>query len=359
MTKPLPPGSTIGILGGGQLGRMTAMAAARLGYRVHVFTPWKSDPCEQVSATATVAEFVDEQALTAFAHAVDAITLEFENVPAETLDVLAKLKPVRPSASVLRTAQDRLKEKHLCQRLGIAAAAYAPVDSQDALWAAVKKIGYPAVLKTTRLGYDGKGQWMVRDVDDAAAAWQALAGRPALLEALVDFSLELSVIVARGQDGATIAYPAVENRHRRHILKTTIAPAAVSPAIAQEAKRIALTCAERLHVVGLLAVEMFVTKDGDVLLNEIAPRPHNSGHWTIEGCPTSQFEQLVRAVVGLPLGPVEPFVPAEMENLIGDEALAWREIAADPTAYLHLYGKDEIRAGRKMGHVTRLRRTAA
>ena len=352
----LPPGSTIGMMGGGQLGRMTALAAAELGYRVHVFTPEKDSPCEQVCARATVADYMDMAALDAFAKDVDVVTLEFENLPAEALDRLAKSKPVRPSASVLRVAQDRLLEKEFCRKLGIGTAPYRQVDTLADLERAVADLGRPSVLKTRRLGYDGKGQVKIAAGTDAGTALHSSKGAAAILEGFVDFSLEVSVIAARGVDGKIASYPVVENRHENHILATTIAPAAVAPKVAAEAARIATALIGALDVVGLLAVEMFVTRDERVLVNELAPRPHNSGHWTIEGCPTSQFAQLVRAAVGLPLGPVAPFVPAEMRNLIGDDANDWPKLAADPTAHLHLYGKAEARPGRKMGHVTRLKR---
>ena len=352
----LPPGSTIGMMGGGQLGRMTALAAAELGYRVHVFTPETDSPCAQVSAKATVADYADTAALDAFAREVDVITLEFENLPAEALDRLARTRPVRPSSAVLRVAQDRLLEKDFCRKLGIGTAPYRTVDSLADLERAVADLKRPAVLKTRRLGYDGKGQVKIAAATDLAEALGSLKGAPAILEGYVDFACEVSVIAARGVDGRSMAYPVVENRHENHILSATIAPAEVSKDVSDEAGRIATALVSALDVVGLLAVEMFVTSDGKVLVNELAPRPHNSGHWTIEGCPTSQFAQLVRAVTGLPLGPVEPFIPAEMRNLIGDAAHDWPKLAADPTAHLHLYGKAEARPGRKMGHVTRLRR---
>jgi 5-(carboxyamino)imidazole ribonucleotide synthase len=351
----LPPGSTIGMMGGGQLGRMTALAAASFGYRVHVFTPETDSPCAQVSARTTVAAYDDEAALDAFAKAVDVVTLEFENLPAEALDRLARHRPVRPSAPVLRVAQDRLLEKEFCRKLGIGTAPFRPVDRIFELEEAIAALGRPSVLKTRRFGYDGKGQVKIDATTDPGEALASLKGASAILEGFVNFEREISVIAARGVDGTVIAYPAVENRHENHILATTIAPAPVSAGIAAEAQQIAVALAGALDVVGLLAVEMFVTRDGHVLVNEMAPRPHNSGHWTIEGCPTSQFAQLVRAVAGLPLGPVAPFRPAEMRNLIGSEADEWPRLAADPAAHLHLYGKAEARPGRKMGHVTRLK----
>jgi 5-(carboxyamino)imidazole ribonucleotide synthase len=352
----LQPGSTIGMMGGGQLGRMTALAAAELGYRVHVFTPEKDSPCAQVCDQATIADYGNLAALDTFAHAVDVVTLEFENLPAEALDRLARARPVRPSAAVLRVAQDRLLEKDFCRKLGIGTAPYRPIDGLADLERAVADLGRPAVLKTRRLGYDGKGQVKIAAGTDLADALGSLKGAAAILEGFVDFACEVSVIAARGVDGRIATYPVVENRHENHILALTIAPASVTGDVADQAQKIATALVAALDVVGLLAVEMFVTTDGRVLVNELAPRPHNSGHWTIEGCPTSQFAQLVRAVAGLPLGPVEPFTPAEMRNLIGDAAHDWPALAADPTAHLHLYGKAEARPGRKMGHVTRLRR---
>ncbi len=352
----LPPGSTIGMMGGGQLGRMIALAAAELGYRVHVFTPETDSPCAQVSARATVADYGDTAALDAFAREVDVVTLEFENLPVEALDRIARVRPVRPSSAVLRIAQDRLLEKDFCRKLGIGTAPYRLIDTLADLKAAVRGLGRPAVLKTRRLGYDGKGQVKIAAETDLAEALAALKGAPAILEGYVDFACEVSVIAGRSLDGGIVTYPVVENRHENHILATTIAPAAVANEVSAEARRIATALIGALDVVGLLAVEMFVTPNGRVLVNELAPRPHNSGHWTIEGCPTSQFAQLVRAVVGLPLGPVEPFVPAEMRNLIGDAVHDWPKLVADPDAHLHLYGKAEARPGRKMGHVTRLRR---
>ena len=344
------------MMGGGQLGRMTALAAAELGYRVHVFTPETDSPCAQVSAMATVADYGNTAALDTFARAVDVVTLEFENLPAEALDRIARVRPVRPSAAVLRVAQDRLLEKDFCRKLGIGTAPYRPIDSLADLERAVADLGRPAVLKTRRLGYDGKGQVKIAAGTDLADALASLKGATAILEGFVDFALEVSVIAARGVDGRIVTYPTVENRHENHILALTIAPASVTSDVADQAQKIATALVGALDVVGVLAVEMFVTADGRVLVNELAPRPHNSGHWTIEGCPTSQFAQLVRAVVGLPLGPVEPFTPAEMRNLIGDAAHEWPALAADPAAHLHLYGKAEALPGRKMGHVTRLKR---
>lgn len=350
----IAPGATIGMLGGGQLGRMAALAAANLGYRVHVLTPERDSPAGQVCAVTTIANYTDRDALEAFASSVDVVTYEFENVPVEAAEFLAERVPVRPGPEALRVAQDRLREKEFAANLGIGTAPFRAVGAADELAAAVAAIGTPAVLKTRRMGYDGKGQAKVLPGSDLAAAWAAIGGKPAILEGFVTFKMEISVIVARGLDGQTLCYPPVENRHLNHILDTTIIPAPIPQALAAEAEEIARKMAEALDLAGLLAVEMFVTEDGRVLMNEIAPRPHNSGHWTMDACVTSQFEQQVRAVCGLPLGSVERYGDAEMKNLIGDGAKDWLEILRDPAAKLHLYGKAEARPGRKMGHVNRI-----
>ncbi|MEI7606541.1 MAG: 5-(carboxyamino)imidazole ribonucleotide synthase [Rhodospirillaceae bacterium] len=353
--SPLPPGSTLGMLGGGQLGRMTALAAARLGYRVHVFTPEPDSPCAEVSAAATVADFSDEAALAAFADAVDVVTLEWENVPPESVSALARRVVVRPGAAVLAVTRDRIREKTFVNCLGISTAPWRPVHSAADVADALREVGRPAVLKVARLGYDGKGQLLLGPDADPETSWNGLAAGHALdavVEGFVEFACEISVIVARGADGAMRSYPAVENQHRHHILARTIVPARIAPAVAAEADGIARRITEALGVVGLLAVEMFVGRDGSVLVNELAPRPHNSGHWTMDACATSQFEQLVRAVCGLPLGDTAATGPAMMDNLIGDEVERWRELVAAPAARLHLYGKREVRPGRKMGHVT-------
>lgn len=352
--KALAPGSTIGILGGGQLGRMLSHAAARLGYRCHILCPEKDCPAAQVSAVATVADYDDRHALAAFAEQVDVVTLEFENIPVETVRLLSERVDVRPGAKVLEVAQDRLFEKRAVQSIGAKPAPFEPVDSLPALEQAVRNIGLPAVLKTRRLGYDGKGQAMLRNIGDVAPAWDRVGGGDCILEGFVDFALEVSVIVARDRNGATACYVPVENRHRDGILDRTIAPADIAAETARETTEIAVRLASDLDVVGLLAVEMFVTPDGDVLVNEMAPRVHNSGHWTMEACIADQFEQQIRAVAGLPLGLPDRHANAVMENLIGDEAGKWHEILAEPGAALHLYGKAEARPGRKMGHVIRL-----
>lgn len=358
-TGPLSPGVIIGILGGGQLGRMTALAAARLGYPCHIYTDEPNSPASQVAAKTTVASYTDEAALAAFAKDVAVVTFEFENIPEITAATLARHVTVRPGPRCLAIAQDRLREKDFLNSIGATTAPYRRVTSVQDLTQALRDLGRPAVLKTTRLGYDGKGQVMIDGSMKPAAAWKAM-GAPAkgeaegVLEGFVDFEREISVIVARAPDGTWAAFDPVENRHVHHVLDTTIAPAAIPQELADKAIGTARHIAEQLDLVGLLAVEMFVTREGGILINEIAPRPHNSGHWTMDACVTSQFEQFVRAVCGLPLGSPARHADAVMKNLLGDEVLRWREILAEPTAKLHLYGKSEPRPGRKMGHVNRL-----
>ncbi len=351
----LPPNATIGIVGGGQLGRMSALAAARLGLRCHVLTPEPDSPAALVSAGRTLGDYEDPAALRAFAAAVDVITFEFENVSAEGLDLLASLRPVYPAPSVLRISQDRVVEKSFLNAAGVATAPWRAVDSRAGLDAAVAALGLPAILKTRRLGYDGRGQAMLRASADLDSAWDALLPKPLILEAVVDFSCEISVVVARGRDGAMTAFDAVENSHRDHILDMTFAPARIAEPVALRAQALACHVAERLGVVGLLALEMFVDRDGRVIANEIAPRPHNSGHWTIDACPASQFELHVRAIAGLPLPQATRHSDAVMKNLVGpEEAALWPAILADPGLIPHHYGKTEARPGRKLGHVTRL-----
>jgi 5-(carboxyamino)imidazole ribonucleotide synthase len=350
----IQPGSTIGILGGGQLGRMTAIAAAQLGYRCHIYCPDPQSPAFDVSAAHTQAPYEDEAALAGFAAAVDLITFEFENVPARTAEILAAIKPFRPAPHVLAIAQDRLKEKDFLASIGVPTTRYQEIARAESLERAVRDLGRPAILKSTRYGYDGKGQVRIDADTDLDEAWRRMGGGIGILEAFVDFAIEASVIVARGIEGQMASYNPVENQHRNHILDTTIAPARISSAVAMRAEAIARHIAEQLKLVGLMAVEMFVTPQGDVLVNELAPRPHNSGHWTLDGCFTSQFEQFVRAVAGLPLGSPNAHSDAVMKNLLGDEVGRWAEILAEPGAKLHLYGKREARPGRKMGHVTRL-----
>jgi 5-(carboxyamino)imidazole ribonucleotide synthase len=355
MSALVPPGSTIGILGGGQLGRMTALAAAELGYRTAVLTPEVDAPASQVAALTIKADYTDEAALAQLARVADVVTLEFENVAAEAVSFLEGLgKAVRPGSRVLAVAQDRVAEKDFVRRVGGGTAPYLAVDNLKALIPALERIGRPSVLKTRRLGYDGKGQRTIAHRDNPVEAWDAIGGKPAILEGFVRFTREISVIVARGLDGAARAYVPVENRHREHILAETIAPAPISRGLADQAEALATRLAHALELVGLLAVEMFVTDDGRILVNELAPRPHNSGHWTIDACLVSQFEQLVRAVCGLPLGSPERHADAVMINLLGDDASRWAEFLKEPGARLHLYGKAETRPGRKMGHVTRV-----
>ena len=351
----LAPGAVIGIVGGGQLGRMSAMAAARLGYLVHVFDPVAGGPAAQVSAFETVAGFDDVAALHRFAEAVDVVTFEFENVPAAGLAALEGVRPVRPSAGVLRISQDRLAEKQFLNGIGVPTAPWVAVDNAPWLPAAVQRLGVPCVLKTTRLGYDGKGQAVIRDAAEAAWAFEKLAPKPLILEGFVDFACEISVVVARGADAAVVSFDPVENRHKNHILDVTLAPAPLPAEILTEATRLARLVADKLELVGVLAVEMFVTAAGGLLVNEIAPRPHNSGHWTIDACPASQFDMHIRAVAGLPLPPAMRHADAVMKNVVGPEGMAdWDAVISTPGLIAHHYGKALARPGRKMGHFTKL-----
>lgn len=356
----LPPGSVIGILGGGQLGRMTALAAARLGYPCHIFCAGADEPALEVAAFKTIAAFDDEQALTAFAKSVSVVTLEWENVPLQALEIVGRCVPVHPSARVLAVAQDREQEKTFARSIGVGTADFAIVHSAEELARELAHFTLPVILKSTRMGYDGKGQVKIDPGMDPAQAWKEMGSDVAIIEAFVDFECEVSVIVAAREDGVCAPFPVVRNVHRHQILSETYAPAGLDPAIEIEAQQIAVDMARKLGVVGLLAVEMFVLRNRDahgrrVLMNEIAPRPHNSGHWTMDACPVSQFEQLVRAVCGLPLGDPTPHSSAVMLNLIGDDYNRWPEFLAEPHACLHLYGKKEVRAGRKMGHVNFLK----
>jgi 5-(carboxyamino)imidazole ribonucleotide synthase len=351
----LAPGAVIGIVGNGQLGRMSAIAAARLGFRVHVFGPDENAPAAQVAARSTVAAYDDMEALRRFAAGVDVVTFEFENVSAAGLELLESLVPVRPAPAVLRTSQDRLAEKRFLESAKVRVAPWATITTVAELGDAASRIGLPSVLKTTRLGYDGKGQAMLQAPADCAPAFARLGPKPLVLEEFVDFACELSVVIARGIDGDIAAFDTVENRHHHHILHATFAPARIDPAITADARAAAIRIAEAIDLVGLLCVEFFVDRDGRVLANEIAPRPHNSGHWTIEACTASQFEQHVRAVAGLPLGDARRHADAVMINLVGPDDMAlWPQIIATPGLSAHHYGKAEARPGRKMGHVTRL-----
>ena len=356
MPTPLPIGSVIGCLGTGQLGRMLALAAAPLGYRVHGFGPATEGPLHQVTDRFTVAAFDDTRALASFAAAVDVVTYEFENVPAEAAAFLAARVAVRPGPRLLDIAQDRLVEKRFAERAGAATAPYRAVYTRADLHHAVGALGAPSVLKTRRFGYDGKGQVVLTDASAATldAAWSRLRGVPCILEGFVDFAFEASVVVARSVDGVVACFPLVENIHRDHILWQTRAPAQVPEAVARRAEAITVAMAETVGLVGVMAVEFFVEPDGRLRVNELAPRTHNSGHWTQDGCVTSQFEQQVRAIVGLPLGATDVVRPTVMTNLLGDEVEQVPRWLADPSCKVHLYGKREARPGRKMGHVNQL-----
>lgn len=354
MSQAIVPGAAIGVLGSGQLGRMFAIAARRMGYRVHTFSPDRDTPTGQVADVEVRAPYEDLDEVRAFASKVRVVTFEFENVPAATAEAAASQCEVRPRGEVLHTTQNRLREKRFLRANKIPCARFDEINSLEDLRAA----RLPAVLKTAGFGYDGKGQRMLRAPEDAAAAWDALGGQPCVLEEFVDFEREVSVVAARGVDGAFAHYGVVDNTHRNHILDVTVAPAGVPEGTAREAVEITRAILEALDVVGVLCVEFFVTRDGRLLVNELAPRPHNSGHFTFDACLTSQFEQQLRAVCGLPLGSTELLRPAAMANLLGDlwnggepdwgAACAYREVK------LHLYGKLEARPGRKMGHLTAL-----
>ena len=352
---PLPPGSVIGILGGGQLGRMSALAAARLGYACHIYAPEPDSPGMQVAAHRTVAGYEDRDALARFAASVAVVTFEFENVPAAALEALAPLVPCRPGLAALATCQDRVAEKAFLGRSGVPVAPWRAVETEADLRAAVAELGLPAVLKTTRLGYDGRGQAVLRTPGDLAPAFARLAPRPLVLEAFVPFAAEISAIAARGADGAMAVYDPAENRHAHHILDLSFAPARLPAAAAAAARAHVAAVADGLDLVGVVALEMFLLPDGTLLGNEIAPRPHNSGHWTMDACAASQFEQHIRAVAGLPLADPARHHDAVMRNLIGPEGMeAWPRLVATPGIVAHLYGKDSARPGRKMGHATRL-----
>jgi len=349
---PLPPGSTIGILGGGQLGRMLAIAAARLGLKTHIYEPGTNPPAGDVAAAVTTASYDNEAALTRFAAAVDVVTFEFENVPASAAAALAAHAPVRPGYRALEVSQDRAKEKSFVESLSIAVAPWRAVGDPNDLKVALAEIGTPSILKTRRLGYDGKGQVRVTDARQAETAWEAIASAPAVLEGFVDFERELSVIGARGLSGEVVCYEPGENVHRDGILHSTAVPGAISRSVREDAVLLAGKILNALDYVGVMGIELFQTSGG-LVVNEIAPRVHNSGHWTIEACVIDQFQQHIRAVAGWPLGDGSRHSDAVMTNLIGAEADDWTELAAE-CAGLHLYGKAETRPGRKMGHVTRI-----
>jgi 5-(carboxyamino)imidazole ribonucleotide synthase len=361
--QPILPGATLGVFGSGQLGRMYAMAAARLGYRVHIFAPEPDPPAADVALRQTQAAFDDQDAVAEFARSVDAITFEFENIPVAAAHVAARFAPVRPSGDVLHTTQDRLREKGFLRKAGIPVTPFAEATTESEFHEALVEIGLPAVLKTAAWGYDGKGQTLVRTFEEYHAAWLGLGGAPAILEGWIDFECELSMLAARSCAGDVAFCGPLANDHARHILDVTSYPRQQLARYAAKAREIARAVLDQLGVVGLICIEFFLARDGRLLVNEIAPRPHNSGHLTIDACACSQFEQQVRAVCGLPLGSFELTVPAAaMANLLGDVWQAgeprWERVLADPRLRLHLYGKTDARPGRKMGHLTGLAATA-
>ncbi len=353
MTEALAPGSVIGILGGGQLGRMLSMAAARLGYKTHIFEPSALPPASHVADHVVTAGYDDLGALRAFAANVDVITYEFENIPTDALDVLESLKPIRPGREALRVSQDRLTEKDFLTGLGLKTAPYADVTDAASLDAAMAKTGTPAILKTRRFGYDGKGQARIMSPDDAPQALADMNGAPALLEGFVNFSHEVSIIAARSLDGRVAAFDPGENVHVDGILSTTTVPAKLNVAQRTDAVLLAGQILNALDYVGVMGVELFVTAQG-LVVNEIAPRVHNSGHWTQAGCTVDQFEQHIRAVTGLPLGDGQRYADVVMENLIGDDMDRLPDLIEQPDTQIHLYGKAETRPGRKMGHINRI-----
>ena len=357
--KAILPGSTIGVLGSGQLGRMFAIAARRIGYRVHTYSPEEDTPTGQVSDLEIKASYEDLDQVRMFASNVDVVTFEFENVPAPTAEAAAQCAPVRPGGEVLHTTQQRIREKRFLTNAGLPLTPYCEVKSIQDLHQAVAALGFPAVLKSAAFGYDGKGQAMIRSASDIETAWRAVGQGESVLEAFIDFEREISVVAARGLDGSFVHYGAIENHHSRHILDVSLSPARIPAKLTAQAVEIARTVLDRLEVVGVLCVEMFVTRSHDLLINELAPRPHNSGHLTFDACITSQFEQQLRAVCGLPLGSTDQYRPAAMANLLGDlwtqSEPDWVRACSVPEVKLHLYGKLEPRPGRKMGHLTALK----
>lgn len=350
MSNPLPIGATIGILGGGQLGRMLSVAAARLGFRTHIFEPGANPPAADVAHAVTTADYSDADALKAFAQSVDIVTYEFENIPTDALDVIEAIRPIHPNREALRTSQDRLIEKTFLEGLGLRVAPFANIESPADLDAALATIGTPSILKTRRFGYDGKGQARLRSADDATSALADMAGNPAVLEGFVDFTSEVSVIAARSPAGEVACFDPGENVHRDGILHTTTVPANISATLRTDAVLLAARILNALDYVGVLGVELFVTPQG-FIVNEIAPRVHNSGHWTQNGCAVDQFEQHIRAIAGWPLGDGSRFADVVMENLIGDDMDRVPELARQRDTALHLYGKADVKPGRKMGHV--------
>lgn len=356
MTKVILPGSTIGVLGSGQLGRMLAIAAKRMGYRVRTFSPAEDTPTGQVADAEITADYEDLDAIRAFAKSVDVVTFEFENVSTEAADAAAEIVPVRPSGSALHITQQRWREKAFLSLHGLPTTPCVPVQSLDEFAVALGQIGVPAIVKTASFGYDGKGQHLITSIEDAESVWALIGHQEAIVERIVDFRQEISVVAARGLDGDFAHFGAIENTHRNHVLDISISPARVDAAVAREAVQITRTIMDELSYVGVLCVEFFVLEDGRLLINEVAPRPHNSGHLTFDACVTSQFEQQVRAVCALPLGATTQMRPAAMANLLGDLWLNgepdWAAALAIPDVKLHLYGKIGPRPGRKMGHIT-------
>jgi 5-(carboxyamino)imidazole ribonucleotide synthase len=363
IARIIAPGAALGVLGSGQLGRMFTIAARRMGYRVHTFSPEEDTPTGQVADVEVTASYEDLDALRAFAGQVAVVTFEFENVPIEAIDAIEALAPVRPSGMALHTAQQRAREKTFLADRGFPTVPFAPAATLDELWDGVARVGTPAIIKTAAFGYDGKGQHKVATPADVEHIWSAIGHQEALVEKFIDLQAEISVVAVRGMDGQVVEYPPFENRHRNHILDLTTAPAAIPAAIAGRASEIARAILEELQYVGVLCVEFFLGTDGALYVNELAPRPHNSGHLTIDAAVTSQFEQQVRAVCGLPLGAPDLMKPAAMANLLGDlwsdGEPNWAAACRFPDVKLHLYGKDRPRPGRKMGHLTALGRTAA
>jgi 5-(carboxyamino)imidazole ribonucleotide synthase len=358
ITKPLRTGSTIGILGAGQLGRMLSLAAARLGLKCHIYAPETDQPAYDVSSAHTIAAYEDEAALRAFASQVDVITTEFENVPASTLEFLENLCPVAPRAGAVAIAQDRLSEKNFFEQAGVRTPAFAAVEDLASLKSALEKLGIPAVLKTRRMGYDGKGQAKITEPQDAEAAWQAIGARSAILEAFVPFRTEVSIIAARSTIGQVVCYDVTENTHKDHILHRSIVPATAHPQTLEKAKQAAITLAHALDYVGTFAVEFFIQGEGEnetLLANEMAPRVHNSGHWTLDGCSVSQFEQHIRAISGWPLAQPVRFGTIEMLNILGRDIEDLPRFAHEVGTSVHDYGKKDAIKGRKMGHITRVK----
>ena len=363
MTRVVAPGAALGLLGGGQLGRMFALAARRMGYRVHTFSPEDDSPAGQVADLAVTAAYEDLDALRTFARGVEVVTFEFENIPSEAIDVVEALAPVRPSGVALHIAQQRAREKTFLADRGVPTVPFAAAESFDELWDAVALVGTPAVIKTAAFGYDGKGQHKVTTPADVEHIWTAIGHQAAIVEKFVSLQAEVSIVAARGADGDVVMYSPFENRHRDHILDVTTVPAEIAPAVVKQAGEITRTILEELQYVGVLCVEFFLSTDGDLLVNEVAPRPHNSGHLTVDAAVTSQFEQQVRAVCGLPLGSPEIPRPAAMANLLGDLWVDgepnWAAACRFADVKLHLYGKTDARPKRKMGHLTAVARTVA